>query len=480
MANKISIALTSSNRINIVIPTWEDLTDIPKVGKWLSDFIERDLLIYSTALLFLFPSITVSGYSALMISLYAITLLVLMNRILRKLFLEGEHFPTVPFDLPLLTLTTFISFSFFYNTAVAQVNTNIWGGKSLQEISGVSLITYWFYYYLLFTSIKNKAGLKKLLQAFYFSPLISILGALIFNLQLSYSTFTVIALLHPMFLYLSLNSKNNSKLHLLNLIISTLFIFSGIAKWSYLTLYLFYLLQIIYLIFQNRRVLPVLFRSLDQGLSLKHIGKYIRNNSTIILIMLSLLFIFLSSSSIYSSIKQSDFLALEKGYTQISKLSGLEYILGVGLKGLEAPQVIQFLATYGLVTGLAALIVFAIVSKQFRKILVHTHDKSLTKLFSSLIIGMIPLLAMLFLTRADTTLFPIVILTMGTIYLLIKRISIDKLTVELNSKIATSTSLSANQSYFLKLMKILLIIIFLLSFIYLLSYLNYINIFINT
>jgi len=480
MANKISIALTSSKRIYLTIPTLEDLTDPVKVGKWLSDFIENDLLIYSTALLLLLSSINVSGFPAFMISIYAITILALMNRILRKLFFKGEHFPTVPFDLPLLTLTTIISFSFFYNTAVTQTNTNIWGGRGLQEISGVSLISYWFYYYLLFTSIKNKESVKKLFQAFYASPIIAILGALIFNLQLSYSAFIIIALLQPMYLYLSLNSKNNIKLHLINLIISSIFIFSGIPNWALLTIYLFYLIQIIYLIIANRKVLPVLFRSLDQEFSMRRIGQYIRNNSTVIILLLSLIFIFLSSSTIYSLIKQEDFLALEKGYTQITKLKGVEYVLGIGMKSLDAPQAVQFLAAYGLLSGLSLIIVLVMIVRQFRSIYLQSNSKSLRKLFTSIIIGTFPLFAMLLLTKNDTQLFPLFLITMGTMYLVVKRIMIDKVILYGNLEIAESSSLKANQSYFLKLMKILLIIIFLLSFIYLLSYLNYINIFINT
>jgi len=480
MANKISIALTSSKRITISMPSWQDLTDIPKVGKWISDFIENDLLIYSTSLLLFLPSINVSGYSALMISLYAITLLALMNRILRKLFFKGEHFPTVPFDLPLLTLTTIISFSFFYNTAVAQANTNIWGGRNLQEISGVSLITYWFYYYLLFTSIKSKDSVKRLFQAFYASPLIAILGSLILNLQLSYSAFIIIALLQPMYLYLSLNSKNNTKLHLMNLIISTIFIFSGITKWAFLTIYLYYLIQIIYLILANRKVLPILFRSLDQGLAIKKLGQYIRNNATVILLLLSLLFIFLSSNTIYSLIRQEDFLALEKGYSQISKLKGIEYILGIGLKSLEAPQAIQFLAAYGFLTGLTLIVVSVMIVRQFRNIYLQSNSKSISKLFTSIIIGTFPLTTMLFLTKNDTQLFPILLISLGTMYLVVKKITIDKISMPEDLEVMGSSSLKANQSYFLKLMKILILIIFLLSFIYLLSYLNYINIFINT
>jgi hypothetical protein len=321
---------------------------------------------------------------------------------------------------------------------------------------------------------------KKLFQAFYVAPIIALLGALIFNLQLSYSAFIIIALLQPMYLYLSLNSKNNIKLHLINLIISSIFIFSGIPNWALFTIYLFYLFQIIYLIIANRKVLPVLFRSLDQGFSMRRIGQYIRNNSTVIILLLSLIFIFLSSSTIYSSIKQEDFLALEKGYSQITKLKGVEYVLGIGMKSLDAPQAVQFLAAYGLLSGSSLIIVLVMIVKQFRSIYLQSNSKSLRKLFTSIIIGTFPLFAMLLLTKNDTQLFPLFLITMGTMYLVVKRIMIDKVILYGNLEIAESSSLKANQSYFLKLMKILLIIIFLLSFIYLLSYLNYINIFINT
>ena len=480
MAKKISIALTSSKTLKFSIPVKEDFTDLNKLFLNLSRFINSYSMPIFVSLLFLLPGIQISERPAFIIIFYALILLVLFNRILRTLFIKGDHFVAVPFDLQLLTFTTAISLSFFYNTAVTKANTNIWGGAALKEISGISLIAYWFLFYFLQTHSRNKLGLKKLLLSFWIAPTIALLGSLILGTQLQFTAFTLIILMHPALLYLALKYDSYNKLHTLNLFISTILLLLNPYEWTTFVIIITYLLLFIFLILSRRNQLTNMLFELDKIARPFNLKQYIRQNSTLIMICISLLIALIGSRYLFLNITQSDYLTLEKGYQELTKLSGLALVFGQGMHFSLAPKIVQLILSFGWLPFLILSVIAVNFIFHFKKLLKKTSNTKTAILLKFFSLMLFPVTMFLFLSPFNTELFFIFIITLISFVFLLQSLSVDKQSMHDSNEMLTHSHLKSNELYFLKSLKLIILVILIALFIYLLSYLNYINIFINT
>ena len=109
-------------------------------------------LLWKVFLLLLFPAyffldINQPGVSYLS-WLYGFMVVLLFMQIMKRILSRSDYLPTVPYDILLLIFVSVATISIFISLLVSKGEFSIWGGADLRIISGISLIAYWFVYYL--------------------------------------------------------------------------------------------------------------------------------------------------------------------------------------------------------------------------------------------------------------------------------------------------------------------------------------------
>jgi len=174
MKNKYKLQLSKDYTLNLDIsflklragyrPGFADMTGIIGRALWYIFFI----FILSSHI---FYQDQASLAPLFWVYIFSVTLLAF--QILRKIVLKGEFLPTVPYDLILLTFTTLVAISLFVNSLDAGEEINIWGGPILRLYSGLSLICFWFIYYLTVINFSSKKHLDKLLTTLSYAPVVA-------------------------------------------------------------------------------------------------------------------------------------------------------------------------------------------------------------------------------------------------------------------------------------------------------------------
>lgn len=480
MAKKILIALTSHSNFTIKIPEKEDITNITKALDNISSFINNNIFGVLTLIFFFLPSINIDGNYSLMIIIYATLLIALFVKLLRRVYFHTEHSPLLPYDLPSLFLTTAIAFSFFYNTVITLNNKNIWGGREFNEISGISLIAYFVLYYLYYTSGFSKLRSNKLILFFLLSPLISFLFALLFNAQILPSAYILLILLHPMYLFIFLKGDRYILISFVNILISSYLLLINAYFLTTLTLIITYLFLVIFIIINKRNDLYKMIRYLDRLDKPFDLKKYIKRNSELIFLILSIIFVLIGARWIYMNVSQDEINTIVKGYSSLASMNGLSLLLGQGYILTEAPKAIAIILSYGLIPLLISIVIIYKFLKDIKNTLLSLNDKRARSMMRSLLLGIIPMIIFIFLSKNHTDLIFLCLTILISLILLIRSQFNDNVNIITSEKTTQEVSIKANEQYFLNILKIIIIIIAFIILVYLLSFLNYINIFINT
>ncbi|KXK09660.1 MAG: hypothetical protein UZ20_WS6002000356 [candidate division WS6 bacterium OLB21] len=180
-------------------------------------------------LVFLIPVFFVTGTqdfgASHLLFLYAFVVLILFTQIMLKLLGKGDFLPTVSYDLLLLTYTSVIAISLLLAVVNSQNTFALWGGGLYRIISGLSIIAYWFLYYLTNIFGRQEGMLRRSIELIAISAMIafvvSLANALLeYPFPLGVGIFHGYVLLMPVWLLLSLSSVRLNKLFFVNFVIS--------------------------------------------------------------------------------------------------------------------------------------------------------------------------------------------------------------------------------------------------------------------
>ncbi|MBW7954060.1 hypothetical protein H3C67_04720, partial [Candidatus Dojkabacteria bacterium] len=141
-----------------------------------------------------------------------------------KLLGKGDFLPTVSYDLLLLTYTSVIAISLLLAVVNSQNTFALWGGGLYRIISGLSIIAYWFLYYLTNIFGRQEGMLRRSIELIAISAMIafvvSLANALLeYPFPLGVGIFHGYVLLMPVWLLLSLSSVRLNKLFFVNFVI---------------------------------------------------------------------------------------------------------------------------------------------------------------------------------------------------------------------------------------------------------------------
>ncbi len=482
MARKISIAIAPKRILTINLPDRETFKDPAQFAINSLDFIGRNFSIFITLFLFLLPSLKAEySYPFLTIGIYAIAIILVLVQILRIINVKGPHFLSIPFDIPLLIFTTFIALSFFYNTAIARSNNNIWGGLGLSAISGVSIIALSLIYYFFYINNQSSSRIRNLISAFKWSPLVSFISIIVFNLQISPAVIDLFSIIFPAqliwTLYVHFSNKSKPKidfLNILNLLISLFCLLYFYNPINLLINVISLLVIFITLIVLKRDELAKMFKNLDK--SYKSIYERIQSNFNLSLLLL--VFVLISIGT-YLLLKNPNYPGFN--LNALSDLSGVSLFFGKGLLFKSSmPLFFQFIYVYGIVPLISLVYLGFLFTKFTLSVLKDLKNSQARVLLKTLVVLIISIFLFLLLS-SSISIFPIfLIVGAGSFILLIAKMFL-KNGKEFNfSSIPHSfESLSEDRAYFLKIFRIILVVLLILFSINLLSSLNYINIFIN-
>ena len=315
-------------------------------------------VLWQIFLLLLFPSfyfldVNQPGISYL-IWLYGFVVMLLFLQILKKLISKGDYLPTVPYDILLLFFVSLTTIAMFVNLYVLKGQLSIWGGPSLRLISTVSLIAFWFVYYL--SNIYNQSQYRwsravKLLTA-------SMLITVVFNLftAASYADGILlpVVLLAPAYLWLALTAKKHRWLYVLALIVSAVMLVEFKNPVLILSTLAGMLVPVAMIILKFRKNVKQLLvqvssdtdKLIERKLSF---GEFLRHNSEIIYLLLFLIMLVVGFTWIRSDSSVNIFRELETGFGIFRQnLTVPALMIGKSLVQTDGSLLIQFVAAYGL------------------------------------------------------------------------------------------------------------------------------------
>ncbi len=160
-------------------------------------FLALERTLWGVFLLFLFATTLFSSAEptvGLVIWFYTGVLTLLALQVIKRILLKGEHLPAVPYDVLVLTLTTFVAIALFISTLRAQTAFSVWGSGSLALYSSVSIIAFWFLYYLTIANFRNHERMTKFMSIVAWMPVVGLLVNLLQGDKL-FAGFTVLGIL---------------------------------------------------------------------------------------------------------------------------------------------------------------------------------------------------------------------------------------------------------------------------------------------
>jgi len=424
-----------------------------------------------------------SGGSVILDAVYAITVAGMALQLIKRVLGKNEYLPQVPFDMLLLTFTTIISVSLFYHTAILKDQTNLWGGISLRAISAISLIAYWFFYYLLVANSRDKRTLGRFLKLFFWAPPLMGAVALISFRIIPASVSITLACLIPGFVILLLTQKKNLWLLLLDLVLSVIIVLSSANTTAiFAVLITFILAFFTILITKRNRILPM-FRTLDKITKQELRRDFLAVVNKQALLLFFLLSLVLSLFSLFwfnRNLSTGFFNGITLGLSSL-KFSGIiQVLIGNGMADSAGGKIWQLIYSYGLVP----LLLLGYFLYRFTRDQITLLKSKLSLQISGLALALLSFLLTLtiFALLQNTGLELVIILSIFVVAVLtqLKQIYADKSEYQYTRELNTLKGVKgARKKLLYRISQFIIVALLLVGSIYLLCSLNYINIFLT-
>lgn len=481
MRSKIIIRLGPK----ITLPLNLSFLDIPKGKLGVFTLVDKLSLIISLILILGVLTWELLGQSAggsLTTIIYGFVIILFFLYVLKVALAKNQLIDQIAFDIPLLIFTTFIALSLFMGTAIFKNSTNIWGGSSLRMLTGVSIIAYWFLYYLLNTNLLKRKLIQKSLLAFWLAPLYALLVWLVTFSDLLPDQQVVLGLMLPASIWLVLTQSKHVWLHVINVIISLVVLITFADRTVIAINIMIFTISMLVIVIKNKNNLVKLFTQLDKLPEAKNQWMtYIQQNSTVIYLMVSALAFAIGVFWAVNKLTNVVFDPLLLGFYSLQFNDITSLLLGNGLTTISASTMLRFIHIYGLIPTLALVGCGVVIIREMLKTYKVASTQSIKGIIVWLLTSALAGFLYLLLAGAYIETLIITLLVQLLFFGLIKQFVDNKTISTRKVEMVDFTSIKniRNRDY-LKILQICFIILVFFAAYYLLSSLNYINIFLVT
>lgn len=340
---------------------------------WFSGFVLNTFL-----LLFIgFEYLSWSGTTGSILYLYYAVIILLGFLTVQKLLLKGDFFPMVGFDIESLIFVSSFAISLFISIVVFQTKQNVWGGAELRSLSGLSIVSLWFVFYIIASYIVAKKSFNKAFTLFFIAPIVALL-AFVFNLKaVVTNTADVIVLMQIGFIWLTFSKTNTKWLGLINLILSCILIFWATATAQVITLAALLFSLIVY-VYTNRKNLAKYIVQLDKSTrefvhKKMSFPKLVSTNPQMFIFTVLILTMVVALFAVLNNPTRIDIIPyFVKGFNSVSGSQSWQTALfGHGLKSISASTAFTVIYSFGVLP----IITFIFLAFRIIKTLIKSFHK---------------------------------------------------------------------------------------------------------
>lgn len=446
-------------------------------------------------LVFLFPVFFVTGTqdfgASHLLFLYAFVVLILFTQIMLKLLGKGDFLPTVSYDLLLLTYTSVIAISLLLAVVNSQNTFALWGGGLYRIISGLSIIAYWFLYYLTNIFGRQEGMLRRSIELIAISAMIafvvSLANALLeYPYPLGVGIFHGYVLLMPVWLLLSLSSVRLNKLFFVNFVISIVLLGLYPAIEFVIGLLVAFSVLLLIELLSNKGKIKQLTTKFSKDFDLYSdnqikLFSIPRRNKSLVKIVFSVVFIALSLLWLLSNRTLFVFPLLEAGLPELQKLVSVQHIIfGNGLFSEAGGTIItELVRSYGLLSFVVFFSLLLVILRDQFKVLItskNDYEKALSKSVLTFVPASIVVFALSWTTELHLIIFWIWIGIAGVL----KSRVLDNEYLKFEHKYINLSSIkNKNTRRFVEIARFVAILLIIVAVGYFFNLLNSIQVFIN-
>jgi hypothetical protein len=365
MAKEIRLKLTKTYTLNL------------KLGK--PDISQRGLLHKADLLIKLILSLLLIGFLALEFFtfqtsvstvkiVYWAIIILLGLQLIKRLFLKGDNFPTYAYDIHSLVVISLVALSLFVNIVISHNQQNIWGLPNLNAFSGISIIVFWFLFYLTAINFADKKGTLRLFLAINLAPAFGLLVFAFNRFATLNQIADVIVILLPGFVWMVLTQKRLFVLSILNTGLAVLMLFfASIAAVVSALSALFFILAIT--VYNERGHWLAIKLQLDKDTEELRAGKlkifkYIRSNYQAYFVIISLIVVIIGLFILLFgkyNLNLSQYFVT--GGNEVAKQANINTVFfGRGLKEIAGSSIFTMIYAFGVLPIIAyALLLFFVI-----------------------------------------------------------------------------------------------------------------------
>jgi hypothetical protein len=439
----------------------------------LSTVISVVLIIFSLA----FENITILQGGTIMYSYYLI--LILLGLQLIKLIIgQSDFFPSYSFDVQSLFALSFIALSLFVNTVFFKTPQNIWGASGMQSISGITLILYWFMFYVLCLNVGKKGGARLGIQYFNIGVVVGALATII-NGGSNVAYFADAAiLLIPGMIWLVFTQKKLLWSSILALIITVIMLFWA-TKYAIFALFIGVAIStILQIILTGKKLLKntkIFFKNLKSFL-VKNITfkEFIGESYSTIILLINLLLVISGVIWCVNNLTQvGTSVLLTNGYSYIvDGMSWNTLIFGRALYVIESTGLYTFVFAYGLLPLLVGIVICVLTLIKLYKFISKTKIRFIQGRFIALISILITLISFFVVSPINNSVMIMIWITLALLAIT-NELYVNKKVVIVNNAIKKYNDIKEDSiKEFMQILQKLLIILIIVITVYGFSYIN--------
>lgn len=449
----------------------------------IADKLLQILIPLYILLIFSFDLLSGTQGIGSIISLYALIITALILQIVKRVLGKSEYLPQVSYDLILLFFTTLIAISLFYHTAIAKDQINLWGGYSLRTISAISIIAYWFFYYLILSNSRDKKSLGLLIKSFFWAPIVMGVITLISFREIPVATSTAISCFIPGLIILLLTQKKNLLVIFINLIFALTITFISNNAFAIFSILVTFILTFIIILVSKRNKLFNMIRSLDK-ITRSEIKKeplaLINKHSLLIFFFLSLIISLYSLFWLTRNLSQDFFNGIVLGLGSLKFAGITEFLIGNGMADSAGGKIWQLIYSYGLLPILTLCLFLFYFWRDQLKMIKSSLSLPILGLIFWAISTLFTLTILLLIQNSALEVVIIISIFLVSILIQLKLIYLDKKEYNYSRELnLLSNTKDSRNKFLLKLSQFVLASLLIIAAIYLLCSLNYINIFLT-
>lgn len=292
---------------------------------------------------------------------YSFTMIFVGMQLMKRVISIGDYIPPVTYDLLLLSFTTVVSMSLLLSTLNTGGGVNIWGGSALRTISGISIVVFWFMYYVMLVNNSTVKEFKRIFLLFNLSPLVGLVLSFFGGAGIYVGIYYLMILFLPGWIWLMFTSNRYRWIYYVLFLLSLIILVRNPMPEVLMALVFEFLISlVIYLIHNFRKLGKILYKfnsDLEKFVSSKlSLGKFLSQHNEFLLMWVSLIFSLVGI--VWGAMNYIEISAnLVAGINNlISKETITGLLTGKGLFQLSGSFVPQFVYSFGLVVSLIGVI----------------------------------------------------------------------------------------------------------------------------